>query len=79
MFNTVGVWCCAYNSTNSDMLCTASEDTSLRLWDLRNDNKWHSDVILSGLHTDGIRCCSWSPCGNYIAAGSRDSMVNRKK
>ncbi|XP_066928086.1 uncharacterized protein [Clytia hemisphaerica] len=71
-----GVWCCAFNECNPNLLCSASEDTSLRLWDLRNDNQWHSDVILSGLHTDGIRCCSWSPCGNYIAAGSRDSKVS---
>ena len=71
----VGVWACSFNAQNDSVLCTASEDTSLRIWDLRTDNNWHSDALLSGVHDDAIKCLDWSPCGKYLAAGSADSKV----
>ena len=71
----LGVWSCCFCPTSNSTLCTASEDCSLRIWDMRGDKSWHSDMVLSGVHRYAIKACCWSPCGNYLAAGSRDHKV----
>ena len=57
------------------ILCSASEDSSVKIWDLRTQNRWLHVANLIGVHDDAIKCCAWSPCGNYIAAGSSDTRV----
>ncbi|XP_057291828.1 uncharacterized WD repeat-containing protein alr3466-like [Hydractinia symbiolongicarpus] len=75
--HSAGVWACSFdNNSAAPILCTASEDTSIRLWDMRTDHNWHSDVLLSGVHADAIKCCCWSPCSNYLAAGSKDAKIS---
>ncbi len=73
------MWKCVFRSVLQDdnILCSASEDASLKIWDLRDSSNWHSVCSLAGAHDDAVKCCSWSPCGNYIAAGSADSKVNK--
>eukprot|EP00794_Sanderia_malayensis_P013933 gene13933-15385_t len=76
--HTDGVWGCAFRSAYGEdgVLCSASEDSSLKIWDLRADGHWHSASNLVGAHDDAIRCCAWSSCGNYVAAGSADSKIS---
>ena len=74
--HTGGVWKAVFRPFDGDnVLCSASEDSSLKLWDLRTQNKWFPVSNLVGVHDDGIKCCAWSPCGNYVAAGAADTKV----
>ena len=74
--HTEGVWKCKFGGSHrNQMLCTASEDASLRLWDMRGVNSYQSITTLVGVHDDGVKGCAWSLCGNYIAAGSSDARV----
>ena len=71
-----GVWRAVFRMYSGDsILCSASEDASLKIWDLRTQNKWRHVANLVGMHDDAVKCCAWSPCGNYIVAGSSDTKV----
>ena len=74
--HTAGVWKAVFRSSQGDnVLCSASEDSSVKIWDLRAHNKWFQVANLVGVHDDAVKCCAWSPCGNYVAAGSSDCKV----
>ena len=67
-----GVWTCKYHTENPNIVCSGSEDGSLRVWDARATTSKYF-----GGHDDSIRACSWSPNGGeYLASGSADSTVN---
>ena len=71
-----GVWRAVFRTLDGDnILCSASEDSSVKIWDLRAQSKWLHVANLVGIHDDAVKCCAWSPCGNYIAAGSCDTKV----
>ena len=75
--HSAGVWSTMFRTCSGDsILCSGSEDSSVKIWDLRTQNKWLHVANLVGVHDDAVKCCAWSPCGNYIAAGSSDTRVN---
>eukprot|EP00049_Salpingoeca_infusionum_P022855 m.9197 g.9197 ORF g.9197 m.9197 type:complete len:722 (-) comp5432_c1_seq1:321-2486(-) len=63
-------------SADGTMLCSASCDTTIRLWkpstiiteELRQSRK-------ENRHDDSCRCCQWSPDGAAIASGSDDKTL----
>lgn len=66
-----GVWTCKYHIENPNVVCTGSEDGSLRVWDARST----TSKYLGG-HDDSVRSCSWSfDGGEYLVSGSADSKV----
>ena len=74
--HSAGVWSTMFRTCSGDsILCSGSEDSSVKIWDLRTQNKWLHVANLVGVHDDAVKCCAWSPCGNYIAAGSSDTRV----
>lgn len=71
--HTTGVWTCAFQrSVGSGLLCSGADDGSLRIWDTRTAT---SVMSLVGGHDDSVKCCAWSPDGEYIASGGADSKV----
>lgn len=71
--HTTGVWTCAFQRTvGSGLLCSGADDGSLRIWDTRTAT---SVMSLVGGHDDSVKCCAWSPDGEYIASGGADSKV----
>jgi len=75
--HSAGVWSTMFRTCSGDsILCSGSEDSSVKIWDLRTQNKWLHVANLVGVHDDAVKCCAWSPCGNYIAAGSSDTRVS---
>ena len=67
-----GVWTCKYHTENPNIVCSGSEDGSLRVWDARATTSKYF-----GGHDDSIRACAWSPNGgDYLVSGSADSTVS---
>lgn len=58
-------------SPNGRLLASASEDRSLRLWDLANG---HQIRVLRG-HTGSVNCVAFSPNGQLLASASSDKSV----
>lgn len=74
--HTTGVWTCAFQtSAGPGLLCSGADDGSLRIWDTRTAT---SVMSLVGGHDDSVKCCAWSPDGEYIASGGADSKVRTK-
>lgn len=63
----------AFHPHSSGVLCSASEDGSVKVWDLR-EGKVAQDLT-SG-HNDAVYCARWSPDGTMIASGSADTEVS---
>jgi len=56
---------------SKDIIVTSSDDMSVRLWDL------HTNSLLQKLKgTSPVRCCCFSPDGDYIAIGLKDGSFN---
>eukprot|EP01001_Neometanema_parovale_P006925 NODE_3259_length_1250_cov_153.883762_g3094_i0.p1 GENE.NODE_3259_length_1250_cov_153.883762_g3094_i0~~NODE_3259_length_1250_cov_153.883762_g3094_i0.p1 ORF type:complete len:355 (-),score=42.72 NODE_3259_length_1250_cov_153.883762_g3094_i0:130-1194(-) len=51
--------------------CTASDDGSLKIWDLETQD---CDATLSG-HGHSVTCCDWHPSSALVASGSNDKYV----
>ncbi|GJN40652.1 hypothetical protein PR202_gb29901 [Eleusine coracana subsp. coracana] len=57
------------------LICTGSEDASLRIWDPRTAQSRH--VIRGhGYHTDGLTCLSVTLDSQTIVSGSKDNSVH---
>ena len=59
----------SWGKTSNDIICTASLDMTVRVWELPG-----SDVA-SESHTDYVKAVAWSPCGKMLATGSDDACV----
>lgn len=73
--HTGGVWSVAFHPHSSTVLCSSSEDGSVKVWDLR-EGKVTQDLT-SG-HSDAVYCARWSPDGSLIASGSADTKVSHE-
>jgi WD40 repeat protein len=58
-------------SPTGQLLASASDDSSLRLWDLANG---HQIRVLRG-HTGSVNCVAFSPDGQLLASASSDKSV----
>ncbi|KAI1823961.1 WD40-repeat-containing domain protein [Xylaria intraflava] len=61
-------------SPDSSRLVSASNDKTLRIWDLKNPADDQKGLILRG-HECYVQCVSWSPLGSRVASSSVDSTV----
>ena len=71
-----GVWSVDFHPSSSGVLCSGSEDGSVKVWDLR-EGKMTLNLASSSGHSDAVYCAKWSPDGNMIASGSADTKVER--
>ena len=72
------VFCCKWSPT-SDQLATASEDSTVILWDVKDGISTHHEVMGkpdSQSYDYGISCLDWDVSGRYIAAGTLDALVH---
>jgi WD40 repeat protein/serine/threonine protein kinase len=70
--HTAGISCLAF-SPDSRLLATASDDMSVRLWDVGSAKE--SFALLG--HVDGVSALSFAPDGSFLVTGSQDGAVKR--
>ncbi|MBW4467981.1 MAG: hypothetical protein KME07_21355 [Pegethrix bostrychoides GSE-TBD4-15B] len=68
--HTRGIWAVAY-SLNGQMLASASDDKTVRLWDVRTGQCLN---VLKG-HSQWVLSVAFSPDGQILASGSDDRTV----
>lgn len=56
---------------SADRLCSASRDSTIKIWKVESG---HCETTLKG-HLSWVRSVSPSPCGNFLASGSKDQSV----
>ena len=59
---------------NSYLLASASDDYTVRIWDVGNNNNLRHVRTLRG-HTDRVYSVAWSPDGRTLASTSQDGTV----
>ncbi|AQK97994.1 transducin family protein / WD-40 repeat family protein [Zea mays] len=66
---------CGDFTPDGKLICTGSDDASLRIWDPRSAQSRH--VIRGhGYHTDGLTCLSMTLDSQTVVSGSKDSSVH---
>ena len=59
----------SWGETSNDIICTASADMTVRVWELPGAD------VASESHTDYVKAVAWSPCGKMLATGVDDACV----
>ena len=59
---------------NSYLLVSGSQDSSIRIWDVEDNNNLRHVRTLRG-HTEWVWSVAWSPDGRTLASGSKDGTV----
>jgi len=71
---------CCWNvawSHDGKLLASCGTDKAINIWNLRSsDQKWVCRQTIDGVHERTIRCVSFNPLGNFLAAASFDSTVS---
>lgn len=71
------VFCCKW-SPNAEKLATAGEDSTIILWDFKDDISTHHEIIgkpETQTFDSGISCIDWDFTGRFIAAGTLDANI----
>lgn len=66
----------AFSPDGSLMLISASSDTTLKVWDLKDDGNMMK--TLKG-HGKPVTCCGFSPSGQVMASVGCNKMVSFKR
>lgn len=74
--HTKGVWAVDFHPHSSFVLCSANEDGTVKIWDLREGKV--ARTLSSGSY-DAVCCAKWSPDGTMIASGSADTKVRQSQ
>lgn len=61
----------SFKPNGSLILCSASSDSTLKLWDLKNDGNLFKTLKAPS----SILSCCWSPCGELLASTGRNHLV----
>ncbi|KAH0794218.1 F-box-like/WD repeat-containing protein TBL1XR1 isoform X2 [Histomonas meleagridis] len=72
------VFCCRWSPVN-DQLATASEDSTVILWNIKDGISTRHEVIGKPdiqSSDSGVSCIDWDVSGHYIAAGTLDAQVH---
>ncbi|XP_034944021.1 coronin-7 isoform X1 [Chelonus insularis] len=75
--HTDKIYLIKYHPLASDVLASASYDTTVKIWDLaplHSGNSAIAKITLSG-HTDQIFSLAWSPCGQFLASACKDGKL----
>lgn len=75
--HTDKIYLIKFHPTSSDVLASASYDTTVKIWDLaplNSGNAAIAKITLNG-HTDQIFSVAWSPCGQYLASACKDGKL----
>ncbi|ONM34129.1 transducin family protein / WD-40 repeat family protein [Zea mays] len=66
---------CGDFTPDGKLICTGSDDASLRIWDPRSAQSRHV-VRGHGYHSDGLTCLSMTSDSQTVVSGSKDSSVH---
>ena len=70
--HTDDVNCVAWHPTNSDLLCTGSEDGTARVWSISTGQ----EVMQLKGHTCSVNCVAWHPTNSdLLCTGSFDGTA----
>ncbi|XP_043284475.1 coronin-7 isoform X2 [Venturia canescens] len=75
--HTDKIYLIKFHPLASDVLASASYDTTVKIWDLSPLGAGESaigKITLTG-HTDQIFSLAWSPCGQYLASACKDGKL----
>ena len=71
-----GVWSVDFHPHSPDLLCSSSDDGTIRIWDTRQGSDIQTLDLQDG---EGIYCAKWSPDGSMIASGSLGKVGGNKQ
>ncbi|ORY54604.1 WD40-repeat-containing domain protein [Leucosporidium creatinivorum] len=69
----------AWNHKNPTLFLTASEDSTLRIWEISNKRKSKSVIVVKSKERGGrskVTACAWSMDGKWIAAACEDGAIH---
>ena len=69
--HTETIFDCAFSTADPNLLATASYDSSIRMWDIRD----RTAVVTIGGMSGCLYSLAWSPDGASLAAGSSDGKI----
>ena len=68
--HAMGVTSLCFSPTDVNYIATASNDHTVKIWDLSGDT--HQTLTS---HTSNVYCVDFSPCGNFLASCGRDKVI----
>ena len=79
VYTPAEVWSVSYNPNNTNIVLSGSDDTYLKMWDLRMelyDFQKNRPVMMNRSHSAGVCTQSWHPCIEHcFCTGSYDGFI----